>query len=216
MKRKKTFFAAVLFLPVLLTGILLFTGDCIVSVAAEKRLYESIEDVPTRKVGLLLGTSKYLKEGSLNPFFVYRMNAAAALYRAEKIRYIVASGDNRRHSYNEPKIMKEFLKKKGVPSSAIYLDFAGFRTLDSVVRCNRIFGQERFTVVSQKFHNERALFIAGHYGFDVIGFNARDVAPSASIATRIREVFARARAFLDLYIIGTEPYFLGEKIKLPE
>ncbi len=214
---KKTiiFILSVIVLPCLLIIALLIAGDRTITRSAEGKLFSSIDKIPPKKAGLLLGTSKYIKGGYLNPFFVHRMEAAVSLYRAKKIRYIIASGDNRRHSYNEPKIMRKFLIKKGIPASAIYLDFAGFRTLDSVVRCNKIFGQKSFTVISQKFHNERALFIAEHYSFDAIGFNARDVAPPASLNTRIREVFARGKAFVDLYITGKQPHFLGERIQLP-
>jgi len=131
--------------------------------------------VPHNRVGLVLGTSNRLRNGSPNPFFNYRIAAAVSLYRQKKIDYLVVSGDNSQKHYNEPEMMKTALVKRGVPANRIYMDYAGLRTLDSVVRCRKIFGQSRFTIISQAFHNQRALFIAQHYGLDAVGFNARDV-----------------------------------------
>jgi len=216
---KRRYFLRIVFfllLPLLIFSAGLAVSDLIITGTAKGFLYSRIENVPFRKAGLLLGTSKYIKKGELNPYFIYRMEAAALLYRSGKIKYIIASGDNRQKNYNEPEKMKKFLLEKGIPSSAIYLDYAGFRTLDSVVRCKRIFEQQSFTVISQKFHNERAVFIARHFKIEAIGFNARGVAPPASFSTRTREIFARVKAFLDLYLTGKQPRFLGKKIKLPE
>jgi SanA protein len=189
--------------------------NCAISHKAKPHVYSNIKDLPPNKVGLLLGTSKYLSSGALNPYFRYRLEAAALLYRERKIRYIIASGDNRTHFYNEPKIMKKELMMQGVPEEAIYLDYAGFRTLDSVVRCSRIFGQESFTIISQRFHNERAVYIARHLGIAAVGFNADDVEPVAAFKTRMREYFARVKAFIDLYLTNEKPRYLGETITIP-
>lgn len=115
------------------------------------RTYSSVENLPDNRVGLVLGTAKYTAPGDMNPFFEYRMQAAAKLYRLGKVRVIVASGDNSAISYNEPMRMKEDLVRRGVQARDVYLDYAGFSTLDSVVRVNRIFGQKHFTVISQQF-----------------------------------------------------------------
>ncbi len=217
MKRRYFLRIALLFLlPLLIFSTGLAVSDFIIAGTSKGFLYSKIENVPFRKAGLLLGTSKYIKKGELNPYFLYRMEAAALLYRTGKIRYIIASGDNRQKNYNEPESMKKFLLEKGIPASAIYLDYAGFRTLDSVVRCKRIFEQQSFTVISQKFHNERAVYIARHFEIDAIGFNAQGVDPPASLSTRTREIFARAKAFVDLYLTEKQPRFLGKSIKLPE
>jgi SanA protein len=121
------------------------------------------------------------------------------------------SGDNRAKEYNEPKHMFEALIKKGVPERAITLDYAGFRTLDSVVRCKKVFGQHKFIIVSQRFHVERALFIADKFGVDAIGFAAQDPWGHYSLKPRIREFFAKTKAIIDLYIIHKKPKFLGKK-----
>jgi SanA protein len=176
-------------------------------------IYSSINSVPYNKTGLLLGTSKYLTKGELNPYFSNRISAAVALYRANKIKYIVVSGDNRRLSYNEPMMMKKELVKAGVPDSAIILDFAGFRTFDSVIRCYEIFGQKDFTIISQRFHIARGIYIANHYGIGAIGFEASDVGPLRGLKTNIRELFARVRVYWDIQT-GSQPKFLGEKIKI--
>jgi SanA protein len=163
--------------------------------------------------GLLLGTSKYLKSGYPNLYFSYRIEAATELFKAGKIRNIIISGDNGRSSYDEPTDMKNELIKNGVDSNHIYLDYAGFRTFDSVVRVKEIFGQDSVLFISQKFHNERAVYIADQLGITAYGYNAKDVAKLFGIKTKIREKFARVKVILD-FMIGTKPKFLGEKVKI--
>lgn len=177
-------------------------------------LYENTDSIPASKVALVLGTSKYLRGGYPNPFFTNRIEAAKELYQSGKVKAFVLSGDNGHYTYNEPRDMKKALVKAGVPDSIIYLDYAGFRTLDSVVRMNKVFGQDTFIVVSQKFHNERAIFLAQQYGLTVYGYNAKDVASSkASARTMFREKFARVKVFLDI-ITDKQPKFLGEPINI--
>jgi SanA protein len=176
-------------------------------------IYDEMKSLPNNKCGLLLGTSKYRAAGGINPFFSERLDAAALLYRAGKIKYIIASGDNSEANYNEPRAMMTGLKDRGIPAERIYLDYAGFRTLDSVVRAKEIFGQESITVISQKFHNERAVYIGKNYGIDVTGFNADDdVKDSSEIPVRLRETLARLKAFIDVKILKDRPKFLGKKI----
>jgi len=155
----------------------------------KKLCTDKIENLPENKAGLLLGTSKYLKYGGENLFYKNRIDAAAKLYKAGKIQYIIASGDNRRKNYNEPKIMKNDLIKKGIPANRIYADYAGFRTFDSVIRSKEIFGQTKITIISQRFHNLRAVYIAKHYGIDAVAFNAKKVGGTIGIKTRFRELF---------------------------
>ncbi len=168
--------------------------------------------VPHNRVGLVLGTSNRLRNGNPNPFFNYRIAAAASLYQQKKIDYLVVSGDNRRKDYNEPEMMKTALVQRGVPANRIYMDYAGLRTLDSVVRCSKIFGQSRFTIISQAFHNQRALFIAQHYGLDAVGFNAEDVTGRNGVKVQLREMLARVKVFLDLYLLNKQPKYLGEEV----
>ncbi len=172
-------------------------------------------NLPGNKCGLLLGTSKYKISGGINPYFSQRLDAAALLYRSGKIKYIIASGDNSELNYNEPRTMKMALKERGIPVENIFLDYAGFRTLDSIVRAREIFGQESITVISQRFHNERAVYIGRNYGIKVTGFNADDDEDPSLIVVRLREVFARFKAFIDVKILMEQPKFLGEKIIIP-
>lgn len=183
--------------------------------AGKGRLFTEVAATPARDVGLLLGTSDKRKNGAANPFFTHRIEAAAALYHAGKIKHLLLSGDNRRKDYDEPTLMKAALLQKGVPETAMTLDYAGFRTLDSVVRAKEVFGLSAYTVISQRFHDQRALFIARHEGIDAIGFCARDVALRRGLKTQVREAFARVKAVLDLYVLRTEPKFAGPKEKLP-
>jgi SanA protein len=180
---------------------------------AEDYVQDNPEKLPPVKTALLLGTSRLLSDGRLNAYFYNRTEAALQLYRSGRIRYVLISGDNSRKGYNEPQDMKDELVSKGIPDTAIYLDFAGFRTYDSVVRAWKIFDQERFIVVSQEFHNERAVFIARSLGLEAYGYNAQDVSAYMGFKTNMRELLARVKVFLDL-LWGQEPHFLGEKIPI--
>ena len=183
--------------------------------SAEGKLYTNVRTIPYNKVGLLLGTTKYMGGGGINPYYHYRIQAAAELYKAGKVKYIVASGDNSTKHYNEPGEMKEDLIKAGVDSSRIFLDYAGFRTFDSIIRLREIFSQDSATVISQQFHNERALYIAAREGIHAVGYNARDVSREAGARVQSREKLARVKVFVD-YLLGEEPKFLGEKVQIPE
>lgn len=186
-----------------------------ISCYAKGKIFRDTTLIPYNKVGLLLGTSPRVKGGRSNPYFNNRINAAVALYEAGKIKYILISGDNRRHNYNEPQAMKDSLIKRGVPKEVLVLDFAGLRTLDSVVRSKEIFGQDSVTVISQQFHNERAIFLARHYGMEAIGYNAEDVSASEGFKTQVRELLARVKVYVDFFI-NKQPRHLGEKIEIPE
>lgn len=207
-------FLVTLGILLLVLGLIIVGTQMWIDQASKGRLYDLVADVPFRPVGLLLGTSKWAATGRVNLYFRYRIDAAVALYEAGKIQHIIASGDNHRRGYNEPVDMMEALVARGVPRSAITLDYAGFRTLDSVVRANAVFSQQAFTVISQAFHNKRAVFIGQYYGFDMIGFNAQEVFPSVHFKTQLREYFARVKAVLDLYILGTQPRFFGDKVPI--
>lgn len=182
--------------------------------AAEGKMYADVDAIPFNKVGLLLGTSKYLPNGRTNLFYLFRIEATVKLYNQGKIRYIIVSGDNGREEYNEPAQMRKDLVLAGIDSSRIYLDYAGFRTFDSMVRLKKIFGQDSVTVISQPFHNERAIYIASKEGIAAIGFNAKDVNAEAALKVQVREKFARVKVFLD-YLFGKQPKFLGEKVLIP-
>lgn len=180
---------------------------------AKPFVFDQVNDVPEVKVGLLLGASRLTANGYENFYFNYRINAALELFHAGKIKYIIVSGDNSRKTYDEPTDMKNALISGGVPDSVIYLDYAGFRTFDSVIRSKEIFGQTKITVISQKFHNERAVFIARNNGIEAYGYNAQDLNGRFAKGTNRREFFAKAKVFLDM-LIDREPKFLGEKIQI--
>jgi SanA protein len=181
----------------------------------KNKLYDSVAAIPFRKTGLLLGTSPSLKSGKENPYFTYRIEAAAELYFGGKISNILISGDNSTEEYDEPTAMKEALVKLGVPDSVIFLDFAGFRTIDSVIRSQEIFSRDSVTVISQPFHNTRALFIANYYGLNAVAYNAKDIAGKSGLRQQLRERGARVKLFIDLYLFDYEPHFLGKKEAMP-
>lgn len=201
---------------ILIVSCLVFVIICfsIVRNNAENRLYSDVENIPYNKVGLLLGTAPTTLSGTRNLYFDYRIDAAAALFKAGKIDYILVSGDNHSSDYDEPSCMRDSLMARGIPQDKIILDYAGFRTLDSVVRAKEIFGQESITIISQQFHNERALYLAKFYGIDAIGYDAKDVIfRKNKLKIMCREFLARIKMFIDLYT-GKQPKFLGEKIDI--
>ena len=191
---------------------LLITNQ-VIRVSAEAHLYDAIDELPHNRVGLVLGTSHRVRNGGPNPYFHNRMAAAAEVYHAGKVEFLLVSGDNRTRYYNEPGQMRNALIQLGVPSEAIYKDQAGLRTLDSVVRAKEVFGQDSITVISQRFHNQRAVYIARHHGLEVAAFNAGDVPHHNSDRTRLREWFAKANVFWDI-LTNKTPQHLGEPVQI--
>lgn len=196
--------------------ILLVLSDRAVERAGTSRSYDTLSYLPDTKAALVLGTSRYRPGGRTNLFFRYRLEAAKELLDAGKVEYLILSGDNQRLSYNEPVEMKKAMIDMGVDPQHLILDYAGFRTLDSVIRCKEVFGQEPFIVVSQRFHNSRALYIAGSYGIEAYAYNARDVQGVSGLKVRMRESLARVKAVLDIRLLGTKPRYLGESVTLPD
>lgn len=191
----------------------IFYANNLVSKTAKFKVYDKVDDIPEVKVGLLLGTSKYLSSGYENLYFKYRIQAATALYHSGKIKRIIVSGDNGSKEYDEASDMKYDLIANGIDSNHIYLDYAGFRTFDSMKRLKEIFGQKKAIIISQKFHNERAIYIGKKLDMEVYGFNANDVSQYYGLRTNLREYLARVKMLLD-FVIGVEPRFLGEKVEI--
>lgn len=182
-----------------------------VTSAGEGRIFHAVEEVPECEVALVLGCAREIG-GWPNRYFTYRMEAVRELYEAGKVREILVSGDNSRVGYDEPSDMKAALVEAGIPEERIHCDYAGFRTLDSVVRAREVFQVERMVVVSQEFHVQRALYLAREKGIEAHGFPALDVEGEAGRKTQLREELARVKAVLDVKVLGTEPKFLGEPV----
>ncbi|MFT7898615.1 ElyC/SanA/YdcF family protein [Tenacibaculum ascidiaceicola] len=211
MKRKKV---AILFLlSCLLIIVSIYVSNKVIINKAEGKLFNSTENIPKNKVGLLLGTVKYLSDGRVNLYYQFRLSAAVELYKAEKIDFILVSGDNGSEGYDEPTDFKNDLIEAGIPEDKIFLDYAGFRTLDSVVRVKDVFGQTSVTIISQQFHNERALYLANHFDIEAIGYNARGVSGKKAIKVQLREYLARVKVFVDI-LLNVSPKFLGEPVEI--
>jgi SanA protein len=170
-----------------------------------------ISALPKVKVGIVPGTIRYLSSGNPNLYFSYRIDAAVKLYQSGTISHLLISGDNGRKGYNEPLDMKNALMEQGIPESAITLDYAGFDTYDSMIRAKKVFGQEKYIVISQEFQNERAVYIARRFGIEAYGFNAKDVKNYGGFRTKVRETLARVKAFVEVQL-GVKPTYLGEKV----
>ena len=190
-------------------------GNLWIELRARGRVFRSLDNVPAGEVALVLGTSRWLNGGYENPFFAGRIAAAAELYRAGKVRHLLLSGDNHIARYDEPTEMRAALLEKGVPESAVTLDYAGFRTLDSFARARHVFGLMRVMIVTDDFHAARAVMLARHFGIDAEAYCSQPVPMKWSKKSRLREVGARCKALLDLYVLGTQPRFLGPPVALP-
>ena len=191
-----------------LAAFALLAADQYVEHFAAGRVYSDVEAVPAREYGLLPGTSRLVHGKYLNTYFFNRIHAAVELYRAGKIRKIIVSGDNSRTDYNETGDMERELIVEGIAPEDVLSDFAGFRTLDSVVRARNLFGAAELTVISQRFHCERAIYLAARNGIDAVGFEADEVAPrSIRLRLAVREAFARVLAVLDAELLNTKPHF---------
>ena len=189
--------------------------NVIVIQSAKDRTYNNVEEIPYNKVGVVLGTVPKLSNGNDNYYYTCRMKATADLYFAGKISYIIASGDNHIKEYNEPECMRNSLVALGVPDTVIYLDYAGFRTFDSMVRAKKVFGQDSITVISQHWHNQRAIFVARQQDMNAIGFDAKDaIVRKAYFKNHLREMLAKVKAVVDV-CFGKQPHFLGEPIIIP-
>lgn len=179
--------------------------------AGEGVLFDDVDEMPDEsdsRVALVFGCARTVN-GNTNLFFKHRIEAAAELWQAGKVRGFIVSGDNSRDDYNEPEDMKQALIEKGVPAEKIVCDFAGLRTMDSVIRVEKIFGVKKVVLVSQKFHNERAAYIAQKRGIDAIGYNAKNV--TINKYTERREYLARVRMWADENVFNTTPKYLGEQ-----
>ena len=194
---------------------IIFICNYLIVNKAKGKLYNSITDIPFQNVGILLGTSKYQFFGPVNPYYKYRIDAAIELLKNNKIKYIIVSGDSNKNNFNEPEQMKIDLIKEGIDPAIIFQDFAGNRTYDSMYRLLKIFDKTNVTVISQEFHNQRALYIADRFGISAIGFNAKDVSRKAAYQTLIREKLARVKVFVD-FLIGLKPRISDIKIIIPK
>ena len=200
-------------LLVLTLAALILWADFKVTDSTKAQNFSNLAALPTNKVGLLLGTAKHIKKGIINPFYQNRIDAAVALFQSGKISYILISGDNSTIHYNEPKMMKADLMARGIPADKIFVDDAGLRTLDSILRCRYVFGQDSFTIISQRFHNERALYIANHKELHAVAFNAKDVDEEFGVKVMAREKLARVKVMLDL-MLNKQAKFYGEQIEI--
>jgi SanA protein len=207
----------------LLFRLFLFSGFCVVAVAAinfwmiwraRPRIMASLKELPATDIGIVLGTSPRLA-GRPNLFFEGRMDAAAELYRAHRVRHLLVSGDNGTRGYDEPTAMKSALLARGVPASAMTLDYAGFRTLDTMARARAVFGVKKAILITDPFHQARSLFLADAFGINAIGYPARPLPIGTSLKTHLRELASRTVAFFDIYVLHTKPRFYGPPVKLP-
>ncbi len=206
------FLRAFIVLFVFLAG-LIIANYVYVDYYAQKNVYHQADKIPFSRVGMILGTSKYTRDKKPNLFYNFRLDAAEKLFKAGKIRFLLISGDNSSRYYNEPVTIKKDLIKRGIPGEKIFLDYAGFRTYDSMLRAHEVFGLDTLTVISQDFHVRRAIYIGKHKGMHINGFAAKTPGGISRIKIIAREMLARILVQWDI-LTHRKPKFLGDKIKI--
>ena len=179
---------------------------------SEGKIYENIQKVPSCKVGVVLGCSKYLRTGRPNLYFQQRIQAAKELYFSGQVKFLLVSGDNSTKYYDEPTTMKKDLVQCGVPENKIYCDYAGLSTLDSVVRAKEVFKENQFVVISQDFHVRRAVYIGMAHNIDLIGYSSGSISGVGSVRTELRECLARVKAIMDVTFLERKPKFMGDPV----
>jgi SanA protein len=193
-----------------------FTLICNLLVVTNSRgvVFDNVADVPHREYGLLLATSPITRFGTHNFYFDNRIRATDELYKAGKIDYIIASGGNyvgaEQYGCDEPAAIRDSLVARGVPKDRIILDYEGTRTINSIVKAKDYYGIDSVVLISQKDHNQRALYQAKHYNLNAICYNAEEPKfLSSMIRNRTREYFARVKMFFDIWF-GSKPDFSTE------
>lgn len=196
---------------VTLEAVLLMVVVCYATVVwnASGRTYDSVSDIPHNRVGLLLATSPITPGGAHNFYFENRIKSADELYKAGKVDYIIASGGDytqtQKNGCDEPRAIRDSLVACGVPADRIIIDYEGTRTLNSIAKAKEVYRLDSVTIISQKYHNERAIYLADKYDMHAIGINAE---PSPIRRNRIkntlREFLARVKMFMDV-IIDKQP-----------
>jgi len=212
--KRRSFWLGLFLLAILSIGFIAGANSWVLH-STRSAIFIDLAELPKNDVALVLGTSRYNGDGiSDNPFFLGRMDAAARLYHEGKVRHLLVSGDNGHPGYDEPTWMRDALIARGVPRSAITLDYAGFRTLDSMARAKAVFGLQRFTIVTDDFHMARSVFLAHSYGLEVVGFPSEPVAYWWSKKVRTRELASRTVACLEVYLLHTKPRYYGSPVKI--
>lgn len=189
-------------LSIIIVGAIAILGcDMAVRMASNGKTYTDVRKIPRRETALLLGTNPIGRTGRPNQFFLRRLDATEKLYKAGKIDVIIISGAARDDGYDEPKSMRDALMKRGIPQNAFILDREGFRTINSILRAKKVYSADSVTVISQQFHNQRALFLARHSGLDAIAFNAENTSSRKwRLSMRIREYLARVKAVIEILL----------------
>ncbi len=200
------------FLALFVAGFILATYFQIEQ-SVSRWIYSDIDRIPPARVGLVLGTAKYTRDGRRNLYYIHRLRAAERLFRSGKVQYLLLSGDNSTKHYNEPATMRKDLIRAGIPKERIFLDYAGFRTFDSMLRAKEIFGLDTLIVISQNFHVRRAVYIGRRYGMHPYGLAVQGAGRPSDIKMFLRELLARIRVKIDI-LWGNRPKFLGKKIHI--
>ena len=192
--------------------IFIYFLDYFIENQTKKQLFYKIDSIPKSYTGLILG-SKVYANGNPSGILKDRLDAGIELYQNHKIKRFLLSGDHGTTKYDEVNTMKKYLHNEGIPLSNIFLDHAGFDTYNSIIRAKKIFKVTDLTIITQKFHLKRSLFIANQLGINANGFIADKHQYAIANKMNIREKLANVKALLEL-LINRNPKFLGKAIPI--
>lgn len=181
--------------------------DALTTYIVRDKVYTDMQQLPHREYAVVLGTAKFYSKDVPNEYYKYRLETATSLIQHNKVDKLLLSGDNKTPYYNEPKTMTNDLLKMGLSGNQIRQDYAGYSTFDSIIRAKQVYKLPPFTIVSQKFHCERALLVAKFRDIDAICYAAKY--PEGAYQVRIREIVARSAMVFRL-LIGAEPQTLEQ------
>ncbi len=186
--------------------------NIVVFFSSKKYMSRDMAALPSCYTALVLGASVYAS-GEPSPILADRLDKALDLYKNNKIKRFLLSGDHGTRSYDEVNKMRAYLNGKGVPDSVIFTDHAGFDTYSSMVRAQKIFEVDSLIIVTQAFHLRRAIYIARKQGLAAYGYQS-DMRKYSSINyLRLRESFANIKAFFEV-LFHVKPRFEGDKIPI--
>ncbi len=152
-------------------------------------------------------------DGTPNHMLQDRLDKGIELYREGVAPKLLLSGDNGQEEYDEVNAMKEYALNAGIPSKDIFMDHAGFSTYESMYRARDIFLVKKAIIITQKYHQYRALYTARGLGVEGYGVVAEPRIYAGQKYRDIREILARYKDFLKM-TVKPEPTYLGETIPI--
>ena len=200
-----------LIIIIILSIIYVFSINAYVKLSTKDKILTIKEATKLEDIDCILVLGAGIWGDKPSPMLEDRLLTGIELYNNNISDKIVMSGDHGQKEYDEVNIMKEYAIEKGIESSNIFMDHAGFSTYESIYRLKEIFQAKKVVIVTQKYHLHRALYIAKQLGLEAYGVNSDPRKYQGQKFREIREILARNKDFINC-IIKPKPTYLGESI----